>query len=219
MFRRILLPVLLLLISAGAAPAQEEKEDTTCDPALIEAAKARVHEVLPWRADPWFICLKSQTGRMKNYAGLAVKLPFAEPAIVLAPGFQTIDIAAHEYAHAALTVPVGGAMILRRFPAWLNEGLAMQFDYRRDYSRAMIDRLKTPQNADSLALRSMLTHTGFQGTGNPQIRYAFAKCVVGMWFRDQGQDYVIRFVDEFSSFAPFPYGEFAGYAEGCGGSV
>ena len=52
---------------------------------------------------------------------------------VFGPAGQTVDVLAHELAHAELLQRVGYFTMEFCVPAWFDEGLAVQFDERPDY--------------------------------------------------------------------------------------
>lgn len=69
--------------------------------------------------------------------------------LVISSSTQNIDLLAHEYFHIEISDRIGYLVFKTKLPVWLDEGLAMQVDYRerykldnRPFNSSEIDRVK-----------------------------------------------------------------------------
>jgi len=69
--------------------------------------------------------------------------------LVISSSTQSVNLLAHEYFHIEISEQIGYLVFKTKLPVWLDEGLAMQVDYRerymldnRPFSSSEIDRVK-----------------------------------------------------------------------------
>ena len=97
--------------------------------------------------------------------------------VMVGPKGQNIDVVAHELMHAELHYRVGPMQHFLQVPAWFDEGIAMQVDYRNRY-------LLSPQEAvNSDYVRALATASSFFSANDEALtrNYASAKAVVASW--------------------------------------
>lgn len=102
--------------------------------------------------------------------------------IMVGPKGQSVDVVAHELMHAELHHRLGSMKRLMQLPAWFDEGIAMQVDYRNDY-------VLSPQDALSADyVRDFATFSSFFKGDRPTVirNYGSAKQVVGSWLAKVG---------------------------------
>ena len=137
-------------------------------------------------------------------------VPFMTPAcahmklgsyVVISNKGNDINILAHEISHTVLFNKIGFFNRLRKIPAWFDEGLAMQVDFRNYYS---IDSLKKKSdNFKNLPdVKQLITYSQF-GTGNRErvmLNYSTAKYVVNEWYSKEKLEGFIQKINEGKSF-------------------
>ena len=101
------------------------------------------------------------------------------------------DIIAHETAHAALYEKIGFFKQLK-VPAWFDEGLAMQVDYRDYYSEDTL-KLKSDNFTKLPDIRKMKTGNQFQQGSHEQVmlNYMTAKHIVKNWYTKEKLDKLV----------------------------
>lgn len=102
--------------------------------------------------------------------------------VLIGPKGQNTDVVAHELLHSEIHHRVGYMKRWLQLPAWFDEGIAMQVDYRSRYDIAAED---IPR-AD--AVRSLFTFSSFFSGGENTVvtNYARAKHVAGAWLAKTG---------------------------------
>ncbi|HEY0439673.1 MAG TPA: hypothetical protein VGD36_06315 [Xanthobacteraceae bacterium] len=102
--------------------------------------------------------------------------------VMVGPNGQNVDVVAHELMHAEIHHRVG---YWRRFwsvPAWFDEGLAMQVDFRTRYALGPEDLSRAGYVREFETFRAF-----FNGDEPTQVRnYAAAKAVVSAWIAEVG---------------------------------
>ncbi|MEM7081000.1 MAG: hypothetical protein AAF513_20470 [Pseudomonadota bacterium] len=113
--------------------------------------------------------------------------------IVLNPeGGASIDVTAHEWAHAEIAQRTSALHRTYRLPTWFDEGLAMQVDHRSAFSRPALVGLLQKHPAPELSeIASPGDFFVFNKEGNGTLHYAYARCVVGDWLT-RNPDWVTR---------------------------
>ena len=100
--------------------------------------------------------------------------------------YLTVDVLAHELTHAELYERLSGKAV-RRIPTWFNEGIALQNDYREQYSpEAWAEQTDNGKNI--VAPEEMDTGAEFYaGTAEDRrFRYLNAKHDVAKWLESHG---------------------------------
>lgn len=97
--------------------------------------------------------------------------------VFVGPKGQNIDVVAHELMHAEIAYRVGYWHRLTELPAWFDEGLAMQVDYRSRYD------LSNGTNTDSESVKKLWYARDFFIDNDEQLtkNYASAKYQVARW--------------------------------------
>jgi uncharacterized protein YccT (UPF0319 family) len=101
--------------------------------------------------------------------------------VMVGPKGQNVDVVAHELMHAEFDHRVGFLKSLQ-LPTWFHEGVAMQVDYRPQYSLS-------PQDAQNTAYVRDLTAPSTFNEGDDQAltrNYASAKHEVASWLSKVG---------------------------------
>jgi len=101
--------------------------------------------------------------------------------VMVGPKGQNVDVVAHELMHAEFHHRVGFLKSLQ-LPTWFHEGVAMQVDYRSQYSLS-------PQDAQNTAYVRDLTAPSTFNEGDDQAltrNYASAKHEVAAWLSRAG---------------------------------
>jgi hypothetical protein len=123
-----------------------------------------------------------------NQHGSALTLP-TKTCLLIGPKGANVDVVAHELVHADIAGTLGYWNYLS-FPAWINEGIAMQVDYRKQYNFADFD------GVDSRYIES---HTGrdfYQG--EVRQNYATAKHLIAQWINVHGADQLLPNLHSFN---------------------
>ena len=111
---------------------------------LLAAGKARVAKVYgSYRAQP-VVIVGSDMTRLAPFTRnrfACTHYFLGGASVVVGPAGQNIDVVSHELAHAELFERIGWWQMLSNMPTWFDEGLAMQFDERADYSEAQYEAL------------------------------------------------------------------------------
>ena len=121
---------------------------------LVIQARSRISSMFgPMICRPVIIVVGDETARKYglgpgHQAVRAYIAPWGE-YLVISSGLQGIDLLAHEYFHIEISNRLGYLAFKTRLPVWLDEGLAMQVDYRERYrlddrppGSSEIDRVK-----------------------------------------------------------------------------
>jgi hypothetical protein len=151
---------------------------------LQQQAKARITKAfgLP-RAKPTIIFLKDPSAffpfRFNGYG--STHTIGSRACVIIGPEGTNLNVVAHELMHAELFDRVGVWRKLTAIPAWFDEGVAMQVDFRPAYD------LKQPiKNLD--AVKRLKSSNQFNAGNNEQLteHYALAKAIVAKWLSKVG---------------------------------
>jgi hypothetical protein len=165
----------------------------------LEAGRRRIAALYgPLRAAPTVVVTDLQTWDRfaPNATGATHYHPTGSTSVVIGPHGQTVDVIAHELAHAELATRVG--YVRRRFclPTWFDEGLAVHFDERPFYAeRAFAQRRQAGLHL--VALSRLATPATFFAGSKDEVRqhYAHARLAIERWRARKGDREVRRFVD------------------------
>lgn len=104
---------------------------------LLQQAKQRIEQNFGGYSSSPRIIFVSNPEKVKKFAlGNAPAVTHITPweqYIIIGPKTNSIDVIAHELFHAEIAIRLGYWAWQTKFPVWLNEGLAMQVDYRKQY--------------------------------------------------------------------------------------
>lgn len=154
---------------------------------LLSGAKGRIGEIFgePQSA-PTVVFFNSSESfwpfRLNEYG--STQVIGAKTCVLIGPKGRNIDVVAHELMHAEIADRVG---ILARFtdlPTWFDEGLAMQVDFRPEYSGAGRVNLKSVRALTSA--NEFFVPVPSQLTSN----YAAAKAEAALWTKRVGRSSV-----------------------------
>ncbi len=120
--------------------------------------------------------------------------------IVISKEGAELDIIAHETAHALLYEQVGFFTKLK-IPAWFDEGLAMQVDYRDYYSEDTL-KLKSENFTKLPDVKKMQSGSQFQQGSHEQVmlHYMTAKHIVKNWYTKGKLDKLVQDLKSGKSF-------------------
>lgn len=153
-----------------------------CDALLLGGARATVANTFATTSSrpiircpaPSALGLSISHGRTDFAPGL--------PSIILIGQLgRTVDVVAHEWAHAEIAAQFG--FVYRTFvmPTWFDEGLAMQVDGRQAYGSASLNEYRSSPEVDP-PRREVLDSSDFFAPGNQgKFHYAYSRCVVARW--------------------------------------
>lgn len=105
--------------------------------------------------------------------------------VIIGPKGQNVDVVAHELMHQELHERVGTWRLFTEVPVWFNEGVAMQVDFRPQYT--------LPEEAGNASnkgeVRGLKSVSQFNHGNDEQLtqHYAFAKAEVARWLANIGR--------------------------------
>ncbi|MGJ3699294.1 hypothetical protein [Variovorax sp. AFSI2.2] len=104
--------------------------------------------------------------------------------VIIGPKGQTVDVVAHELMHQELRERVGSWGLFAEIPIWFNEGVAMQVDFRPQYTLPKEARIRQ----EIAAVRGLKSVSQFNHGSDEQLtqHYAFAKAEVEQWLGNVG---------------------------------
>jgi hypothetical protein len=104
--------------------------------------------------------------------------------VILGPEGTNIDVVAHELLHAELSERVGPWRRFREIPAWFDEGLAMQVDFRSRYNSS-----QAVDATELASLRTLRSMDQFYAGNDEAItqHYARSKQAVAQWLEKIGR--------------------------------
>jgi hypothetical protein len=150
-------------------------------------AKTRIENIFGApRAQPLVVFLNNPatmfTFKSNGYGSTYFVGPRA--CVIIGPQGTNVDVVAHELLHAELSERVGPWRRSNEIPAWFDEGLAMQVDFRSRYDSS------EPVDATELAsLRMFRSMDQFYAGNDEEItrHYARSKRAVAQWLEQIGR--------------------------------
>jgi hypothetical protein len=106
--------------------------------------------------------------------------------IIIGMNFIDLDKISHEICHTELFSRLGYFKITREIPVWFNEGLALQVDYRKEFSRERFLFVKDSIKSDP-KLSEMNTVENFYNK-DYYIHFLKAGYEVGNWLDNAGNE-------------------------------
>jgi hypothetical protein len=172
-------------LSDGSLTESESEVDQQRQVQLTRDARARIESTFgAVESKPILVFFDQPSGlgpfRLNAYG--STQFIGSRACVIVGPKGQNVDIVAHELMHAEIHQRVGYLKRFLQLPAWFDEGVAMQVDYRPRYSLS-------PQDAQKTAyVRDLTTHsTFFKGDDQALTRnYASAKHQVTSWLSKVG---------------------------------
>ena len=104
--------------------------------------------------------------------------------VIIGPDGTNVDVVAHELLHAELFARVGPWRRFREIPAWFDEGVAMQVDFRSRY-----DSSQAVDATELASLRTLRSMDQFNAGNDQEItrHYARSKRAVAQWLEKIGR--------------------------------
>lgn len=107
-----------------------------------------------------------------------------------------LDMLSHEMFHTELAARVGYLNTTMEIPVWFNEGLAMQVDYREEYSERKYQEVKDlPQMKIEL---NKIKDQSFY-TGDFYYHFIFARHEISSWINKVGKDGLFTLINELNN--------------------
>jgi hypothetical protein len=151
---------------------------------LRQQAKARISKTFGSpRAKPIVVFLKNPAAffpfGLSEYG--STLFVGTRACVMIGPKGTNLNVVTHELMHAELSERVGAWRRLTMIPAWFDEGVAMQMDFRPQYD------LKRP-NDDLASVQTLKLISQFNAGNDQQItqHYALAKAIVAKWLTKIG---------------------------------
>ena len=114
-----------------------------------------------------------------------------------------MDVVAHEFLHREISDRIGFWRMETQVPAWFNEGLAMQVDYRVKYE---LDN-QAPSEMNIAGVRELESVNQFNQGNDAQVtqHYALAKAEVAAWLAKVGHHNLYSRFERIRNGAPFDH--------------
>ena len=151
---------------------------SSCEASLLNEAEQRISLLYESAVEsaPWVVCLSEPELGLGTTVGTTNFAPGLPAILVMGPDGANVDVIAHEWAHAELAERVGVLVRTYRIPTWLDEGLAMQVDYREGYAQPALREMQADSSLispDPILLQSPqgFFHVGKQG----RYHYAWSR--------------------------------------------
>jgi hypothetical protein len=105
--------------------------------------------------------------------------------IVFGEGFIDLDMLSHEICHSELFSRIGFINSIREIPTWFDEGVAMQVDYREEYSEEKYNEIKEskPHKINFENIRTVETFW----SGEYYYNYIESRHEVKKWIKEVGE--------------------------------
>jgi hypothetical protein len=172
-------------LSDGSFTESESEVDQQRYVQLSQHARARIESTFgAFESKPILVFFDQPDGfgpfRLNAYG--STQFIGSRACVFVGPKGQNVDVVAHELMHAEIHHRVGYLKRFMQLPAWFDEGVAMQVDYRPQYSLSPKDAPKTAY------VRDLTTYsTFFKGDDQALTRnYASAKHEVASWLSKIG---------------------------------
>jgi hypothetical protein len=162
---------------------------------LYEKAKSRISSTYgEYTAQP--IIIMGHSEKMLRYGngfGSSHFLP-GKSYVVIGQKGGNIDVIAHELVHAELVHRIGYWKRMTQVPAWFEEGIAMQVDYRKPYDFENFIG-KIPANREKLWWQVQFNSGGGDAV---TFNYASSKEMVRVWRLGHSQGRFYELLEEIS---------------------
>ena len=176
---------------------------------MIEQAKDRVRIFfgdLHFQDETTFIICDDgkQTRKLgEDHGTVIISFPAEAYYICISDEYLELDILAHEITHAELRSRLS-AKAQKAIPTWFDEGLALQNDYRENYSEEQWVA-QTDNGKNTIALEDMDTPTEFYAgeVEDRRFRYLNAKHELYVWMTAHGQHGLLELLDKLNGGADF----------------
>lgn len=144
----------------------------------------------------FIICDDNKT--LKKLGGendtITVMVPFKKSYISVSDKYLNVDTLAHELTHAEFHSRLS-AQAMENIPAWFDEGLATQNDYRKKYStEAWIEQTDNGKNTVPLEDMNTLSEFYAGSASDRYLRYLTAKHEVSKWMNIHHQEGLMELI-------------------------
>lgn len=130
---------------------------------------------------------------------ITVNFPFSKSYISVSDEYLNIDTLAHELSHAELHLRLSGRA-MEKIPAWFDEGVATQNDYRRKYSmEAWIEKTDNGKNRVPLENMDTLSDFGGGSAADRYLKYLTAKYEVSEWIDVHHREGLLELIDRLNN--------------------
>lgn len=165
------------LHAAGVATLAEP-----CDELLLSRAVDAVADLYGSSVSrPLVGCLNSPMLGIDVSHGQTNFAPVLPPTILIGPQGRSVDVVAHELAHAELAQRVGFVRRELSVPTWFDEGLAMQVDHREAYNFEALAEFHARADLVRPSLPALGTTDFFSPGDQGKYHYAYSKCLLRYW--------------------------------------
>ena len=176
---------------------------------MIEQAKDRVRIFfgdLHFQDETTFIICDDgkQTRKLgEDHGTVIISFPAEAYYICISDEYLELDILAHEITHVELRSRLS-AKAQKAIPTWFDEGLALQNDYRENYSEEQWVA-QTDNGKNTIALEDMDTPAEFYAgeVEDRRFRYLNAKHELYVWMTAHGQHGLLELLDKLNGGADF----------------
>ena len=157
---------------------------------LLRRARSRINRVFgESRSNPHIIFFDSTKPILfyKPNAYGSTQFVGKKTCVFIGPKGQNVDVVAHELVHADIYAALGTIDRTLHMPVWLDEGLAMQVDFRPQY------QLNSPSNEVLQQVGAWNSYEEFFNAPEPGAlanRYALSKARVQKWVDSIGPNNV-----------------------------
>jgi hypothetical protein len=162
-------------VPPNSSPAQKAEYES-----LIREARERIKNTFGEpEADPIIVFFDDPRSFSPLFLNAFGQAPFVgkRACVIIGPRGQSVDVVSHELMHSEMHHRVGARGMFWETPVWFNEGVAMQVDYRDDYTLPA----QETQHADYV--RALATPSSFFVADDKALtrNYASAKTIVASW--------------------------------------
>ena len=139
----------------------------------------------------------------EDHGTVIISFPAEAYYICISDEYLELDILAHEITHAELRSRLS-AKAQKAIPTWFDEGLALQNDYRENYSEEQWVA-QTDNGKNTIALEDMDTPAEFYAgeVEDRRFRYLNAKHELDVWMKAHGQHGLLELLEKLNGGADF----------------
>ncbi|NNE42113.1 MAG: hypothetical protein HKN14_14475 [Marinicaulis sp.] len=130
-------------------------------------------------------CISGNTLGLNVTYGTTRFSPLFPPINIIGPAGNNVDVIAHEWVHSEVAFETDFFTRNYSTPTWLDEGLAMQVDYRPEYSLSALEEFSANAEIVDASLKDISKPSKFFQAGEQgRYHYALARCVVSEKIKD-----------------------------------
>ena len=153
-----------------------------CEPLLRSQAHARVAELFgDTQSRPLIHCLSEPALGLDVSHGRTNFAPLLPAVVLIGPQGANVDVLAHEWAHAEISHRLGFLQRTFGFPVWVDEGLAMQVDYRPEYNLKALRQYQSQPDLIVPTAAAISSSKFFVASTQGKLHYTVSRCAVAAW--------------------------------------